>query len=140
LEIKTASAWSFDNKFKETGLTDDGFGYVKQLSAYGKNDNREHGYFLAFNKNKSTLKLCRQELEQDVDTYIVDLKDKMESDEPPMRIAKATTYSKAEGKEKLCMDCAFCGFKEDCYGSLVAKPVPSGKITNYFVDTHGADF
>jgi hypothetical protein len=140
VDIKTASAWSFDNKFKETGLTDDGFGYVKQLSAYGKNDNREHGYFLAFNKNKSTLKLCRQELEQDVDTYIVDLKDKMESDEPPMRIAKATTYSKAEGKEKLCMDCAFCGFKEDCYGSLVAKPVPSGKITNYFVDTHGADF
>jgi|TARA_R110002012_G_scaffold143818_1_gene302008 hypothetical protein len=139
VDIKTASAWSWDNKFTETGIKDDGFGYIKQLSAYGKNDNREHGYFLALNKNKSTLKLCKQELEQDVDTFIVDLKDKMESDTPPMRIANATTLTK-NGEEKLCMTCSFCGFKEDCYGSLIAKPIPSGKITNYFVDNTGASF
>ena len=54
VDIKTASAWSWDNKFQETGLTDDSFGYIKQLSAYGKADNRKKGYFLAFNKNKST--------------------------------------------------------------------------------------
>jgi hypothetical protein len=140
VDIKTASAWSWDNKFAEDGIKDDAFGYIKQLSGYGKPDNREEGYFLAFNKNKSTLKLCRQQLEQDIDTYIVDLKDKMESDTPPMRLADATKFSKAEGKEKLCMNCAFCGFKEDCYGSLIAKPIPSGKITNYFVDNVGASF
>ena len=140
VDIKTASAWSWDNKFTEHGIKDDAFGYIKQLSGYGKPDEREHGYFLALNKNKSTLKLCKQQLEQDIDTYIVDLKDKMESDTPPMRLANATTFSKAEGKEKLCMTCAFCGFKEDCYGSLIAKPIPSGKITNYFVDTVGASF
>ena len=140
VDIKTASAWSFDNKFAEDGIKDDAFGYIKQLSGYGKTEDRKDGYFLAFNKNKSTLKLCKQELEEDIDTYIVDLKDKMESDTPPMRLANATTFSKAEAKEKLCMTCAFCGFKEDCYGSLIAKPVPSGKITNYFVDTQGANF
>jgi len=140
VDIKTASAWSFDNKFSEDGIKDDAFGYIKQLSGYGKTEDRKDGYFLAFNKNKSTLKLCKQELEEDIDTYIVDLKDKMESDTPPMRLANATTFSKAEAKEKLCMTCAFCGFKEDCYGSLIAKPVPSGKITNYFVDTQGANF
>ena len=140
VDIKTASAWSFDNKFAEDGIKDDAFGYIKQLSGYGKSDDRKEGYFLAFNKNKSTLKLCRQQLEEDIDTYIVDLKDKMESDTPPMRLANATTFSKAEAKEKLCMTCAFCGFKEDCYGSLIAKPVPSGKITNYFVDTQGSSF
>jgi len=140
VDIKTASAWSFDNKFAEDGIKDDAFGYIKQLSGYGKSDDRKEGYFLAFNKNKSTLKLCRQQLEEDIDTYIVDLKDKMESDTPPMRLANATTFSKAEAKEKLCMTCAFCGFKEDCYGSLIAKPIPSGKITNYFVDTHGSSF
>ena len=140
VDIKTASAWSWDNKFAEDGIKDDAFGYIKQLSGYGKTDNRKEGYFLAFNKNKSTLKLCRQELEEDIDTFIVDLKDKMESDTPPMRLANATTFSKAEAKEKLCMTCAFCGFKEDCYGSLIAKPIPSGKITNYFVDTQGANF
>ena len=32
VDIKTASAWSWDNKFQETGLTDDTFGYIKQLS------------------------------------------------------------------------------------------------------------
>ena len=140
VDIKTASAWSWDNKFAEDGIKDDAFGYIKQLSGYGKTEDRKDGYFLAFNKNKSTLKLCRQKLEEDIDTYIVDLKDKMESDTPPMRLANATTFSKAEAKEKLCMTCAFCGFKEDCYGSLIAKPVPSGKITNYFVDTQGANF
>ena len=140
VDIKTASAWSWDNKFSEDGIKDDAFGYIKQLSGYGKTEDRKDGYFLAFNKNKSTLKLCRQKLEEDIDTYIVDLKDKMESDTPPMRLANATTFSKAEAKEKLCMTCAFCGFKEDCYGSLIAKPVPSGKITNYFVDTQGANF
>lgn len=139
VDIKTASAWSWDNKFTPTGIADDGFGYIKQLSAYGKNDNRKHGYFLALNKNKSTLKLCKQELEQDVDTFIVDLKDKMESDTPPMRLAKATTLTK-QGEEKLCMTCAFCNFKNDCYGSLIARPIPSGKITNYFVDNKGASF
>ena len=140
VDIKTASAWSWDNKFSEDGIKDDAFGYIKQLSGYGKTEDRKDGYFLAFNKNKSTLKLCRQKLEEDIDTYIVDLKDKMESDTPPMRLANATTFSKAEAKEKLCMTCAFCGFKEDCYGSLIAKPIPSGKITNYFVDTQGANF
>ena len=140
VDIKTASAWSWENKFTESGIKDDAFGYIKQLSGYGKTDNRKEGYFLAFNKNKSTLKLCKQQLEEDIDTFIVDLKDKMESDTPPMRLANATTFSKAEAKEKLCMTCAFCGFKEDCYGSLIAKPIPSGKITNYFVDTQGANF
>ena len=142
VDIKTASAWSWDNKFDEDGIKDDSFGYIKQLSAYGKADNRKHGYFLALNKNKSTLKLCKQELEQDVDTFIVDLKDKMKIDVPPMRIANATTINK-KGEEKLCMTCAFCGFKEECYkahGGLIAKPIPSGKITNYFVDNKGASF
>ena len=139
VDIKTASAWSWDNKFTEEGIKDDGFGYIKQLSAYGKGDKRKHGYFLALNKNKSTLKLCKQELEQDVDTFIVDLKDKMESDKPPMRLAKATTLTK-QGEEKLCMTCSFCNFKNDCYGSLIARPIPSGKITNYFVDKQGASF
>ena len=142
VDIKTASAWSWDNKFTDTGIKEDGFGYIKQLSAYGKTDNRKHGYFLALNKNKSTLKLCKQELEQDVDTFIVDLKEKMESDTPPMRVANATTFSK-KGEEKLCMTCAFCGFKQDCYkevGGLEARPIPSGKITNYYVDNRGASF
>ena len=141
VDIKTASAWSWDNKFKEDGIDGDAFGYIKQLSAYGKTDKRKEGYFLAFNKNKSTLKLCKQELEQDIDTFIVDLKSKMESDTPPMRLAGATTWNKAKTQEKLCMTCAFCGFKEDCYGkgNLDARPIPSGKITNYYVN-EGANF
>ena len=72
VDIKTASAWSWENKFTPTGIADDGFGYVKQLSAYGKNANRKHGYFLALNKNRATRKLCKEESEQDIDTFIVD--------------------------------------------------------------------
>jgi hypothetical protein len=67
----------------------------------------------------------------------------MELDTPPMRLANATTVAKTgknAGREKLCMDCAFCGFKNDCFGSLSAEPIPSGKITNYFVDNIGGSF
>ena len=41
VDIKTASAWSWENKFKESGIADDSFGYIKQLSAYGKEDKRK---------------------------------------------------------------------------------------------------
>ena len=139
VDIKTASAWSYDNKFKEDGIKDDAFGYIKQLSAYGKTDDRDTGYFLAFNKNKSTLKLCKQELEQDVDKFIIQLKDKMESSIPPMRLANATTVSKKTGEERLCMTCAFCGYKDECYNNqLTAKQ--TGKIVSYYVDPMGGNF
>jgi len=139
VDVKTASAWSYDNKFKEDGIKDDAFGYIKQLSAYGKTKGRDKGYFLAFNKNKSTLKLCEQELEQDIDKFIVQLKDKMELGTPPMRLANATTINKKTGEEKLCMNCAFCGHKDTCYdNTLVSRP--TGKITSYFIDNVAGNF
>jgi hypothetical protein len=137
VDVKTASDWSWKNKFKEYGVDGDTFGYIKQLSAYGKTAGRKVGYFLAFNKNKSTLKLCKQELDTDVDTYIVDLKAKMQLDTPPMRIAGATVIDK--GKAKLCMQCAFCGYKEHCYGALEEKTYASG-MKVYYAGTMGGDF
>jgi hypothetical protein len=139
VDVKTASAWSYDNKFKEDGIKDDAFGYIKQLSAYGKTKGRDSGYFLAFNKNKSTLKLCKQELETDVDKHIAQLKVKMDLDTPPMRLANATTINKKTGEEKLCMNCSFCGFKDECYdNALTSRPL--GKITGYFVDPIAGNF
>ena len=139
VDVKTASAWSYDNKFKDDGIKDDAFGYIKQLSGYGKTKGRDTGYFLAFNKNKSTLKLCKQELEQDVDRHISQLKDKMELDTPPMRLANATTINKKTGEEKLCMNCSFCGFKDECYNNTLTSR-PLGKITGYFVDPIAGNF
>ncbi len=139
VDVKTASAWSWDNKFAEDGIKDDAFGYIKQLSAYGKTAGKEEGYFLAFNKNKSTLKLCKQELENDIDKFIVQLKEKMELDTPPMRLANATTVNKKTGQERLCMTCSFCGYKDECFNhNLQAKP--TGKITSYFVDPIKGNF
>jgi hypothetical protein len=137
VDVKTASTWSYDNKFKPDGIKDDAFGYIKQLSGYGKTEDRDTGYFLAFNKNKSTLKLCKQELETDVDKHISQLKDKMELDTPPMRLAKATTLGK-DGRERLNMNCAFCGHKENCYGSL--RKETRGKFTSYYVDNVAGNF
>ncbi len=137
VDVKTASDWSFKNKFKDDGIKDDSFGYIKQLSGYGKTEGREKGYFLAFNKNKSTLKLCEQELEQDVDKHISQLKDKMNKDEPPMRVAKATTFGK-DGRERLNMVCAFCGHKENCYGAISEET--KGNFTSYYVDNIGGNF
>lgn len=137
VDVKTASAWSYDNKFKDDGIKDDAFGYIKQLSGYGKTEGRDTGYFLALNKNKSTLKLCKQELETDIDQHIAQLKVKMDSDTPPMRLAKATTLDKS-GRERLSMNCAFCGHKENCYGSVCKET--KGKFTSYFVDKVAGSF
>jgi len=137
VDVKTASDWSYNNKFTEDGIKDDAFGYIKQLSGYGKTEDRDTGYFLALNKNKSTLKLCKQELEQDVDQHIHQLKEKMELDTPPMRIAKATTVGK-DGRERLNMNCAFCGHKESCYGAVCKET--KGKFTSYFVDNLAGNF
>jgi len=133
VDVKTASNWSFTNKFKDDGINEDSFGYIKQLSAYGKGEDRDTGYFLAFNKNNSTLKMCEQKLEKDVDTYIADLKGKMELSEPPMRLADATKVEKhrAGGQSiKLNMTCAFCGHKKHCFPDLTIKQ--SGNFTNYY--------
>ena len=141
VDVKTASDWSYKNKFEEDGIKSDTFGYVKQLSGYGKTDNRDTGYFLAFNKNKSTLKLCKQELEQDIDKHIIQLKEKMGLDTPPMRLEKATkTVNHRDGTQsvQLSMDCAFCGHKESCFGSLTKKQ--SGNFITYTVDEVGGGF
>ena len=138
VDVKTASAWSYDNKFKEDGIKDDAFGYIKQLSGYGKTEGREEGYFLAFNKNKSTLKLCKQELEQDIDKHIIQLQEKMALDTPPMRLENASTLKK--GEETLCMNCAFCGHKETCFGALTKKTINGGKFTYYTVDKVAGSF
>jgi len=139
VDVKTASAWSYDNKFKDDGIKDDAFGYIKQLSGYGKTEKRDTGYFLAFNKNKSTLKMCKQELEQDIDKHIIQLKDKMEMDTPPMRLANATTMNKKTGEERLCMNCSFCGHKDTCFNNALTSR-PTGKITSYFVDPIAGNF
>ena len=137
VDVKTASDWSYKNKFTETGIKDDAFGYIKQLSGYGKTEGREVGYFLAFNKNKSTLKLCEQQLETDIDQHIIQLKDKMDSDTPPMRLAKGSTVGK-DGRERLNMNCAFCGHKESCYGALTSTT--KGAFTSYYVDQVAGSF
>lgn len=135
VDVKTASKYSFETKFKDEGIKDDMFGYIKQLSAYGKCNNKETGYFLALNKNNSELKLCKQELEKDIDTYIIDLKKKMESDTPPMRVANAYTKSGA-----LKMQCAFCGYKDVCYDNSLRKVVSSNGFTNYYYDVDKGNF
>jgi hypothetical protein len=139
VDVKTASAWSYDNKFKDDGIKDDAFGYIKQLSAYGKTKGRDKGYFLAFNKNKATLKLCEQQLEQDVDKHITQLQEKMELDTEPMRLANATLINKKTGEERLCMNCSFCGFKDVCYNNTLTSR-PTGKIMSYFIDPIAGNF
>ena len=78
VDIKTASQFSF-GKFRKDGIKDDPFGYVQQLSAYGLDKEKEHGYFLALNKNNGELALTKQKLNQDVAKDVRDLKIAMDT-------------------------------------------------------------
>ena len=134
VDVKTASAWSYDKKFAPDGIKDDAFGYIKQLSAYGKSDDRDSAYFLVFNKNKSTLKLSKQKLEKDIDKHIIQLKDKMELGTPPMRLADATktvNHNAGGSSTQLNMKCAFCSYKESCFDKIDTITTSNG-FTNYY--------
>jgi len=135
VDIKTASKWSYDNKFTPDGIKgDDSFGYIPQLSAYGKIDGREHGYFFVINKNNGEIKLSKQVLDQDVDKHIDQLKEKIDHNHPPMRIMNATDM-----KGKLSMQCGFCSQKQNCYEHLKATTYKNG-TTVYHVDEVGGGF
>lgn len=51
-DIKSASPWAFDNKFRDfTALSDgDSFGYIPQLVAYGESEGKKLGGWWAVNK------------------------------------------------------------------------------------------
>ena len=130
-DIKSASPYSFDNKFGKNGgfdalKQDDAFGYVAQGYMYGEADNSDFGGWIAI--NKSTGEWCSTEVppedsskEETINAVKTSIK-KLESNEPFKRCfsdIEEVFYKKPTGNRALSKECSFCPYKRPCWGNKI---------------------
>jgi hypothetical protein len=128
-DVKSASPWSYKNKFKdfETLAQGDSFGYVSQLVGYATAADKEVGGWWVVNKANGEFKYVDagnvnvdeqlQKIEKTVE-YI-------QSDQPFERCFDAVpeTYrKKASGNLVLNSACKFCSYKHKCWPNLTTEP------------------
>ena len=128
-DVKSASPWSYKNKFAslEALAQGDGFGYIPQLVGYATAAELGVGGWWVVNKANGEFKY--------VDASGVDTDEVLErieatvshinEDKPFERCYEAipeTHYRKATGNLKLGSECGFCSFKHKCCANLQTLP------------------
>jgi len=127
-DIKSASDWSYRNKFESynTLAGGDSFGYVAQLAGYAKASNKKAGGWWVVNKSNGQFKYVPA-TGLNVDTEVSKIKDtisKVETNkfercfEPEIE----TFRGKVTGNKVLNKNCSFCSYRFDCWPSLVERP------------------
>src|SRR6056300_2100389 len=131
-DIKSASDWSYRNKFEsyDTLASGDGFGYVAQLAGYAKGLDKKAGGWWVVNKANGNFKYVEAN-ELDIDEEITTLQDKVQKldiNEFERSFEAVPEYyrKKPTGNIVLNSGCKFCDYKRDCYKSLITRPsIPS---------------
>jgi|TARA_Y100000296_G_C5179124_1_gene262271 hypothetical protein len=116
VDVKSASKYSFE-KFKTGELyNDDPFGYIAQISAYVQANNKKEGAFLVMEKSLGKLTVMNvADMEMiDAKARIAHMKKVVDSSIPPDRCHEPVADGKS-GNEKLCVQCSYCPYKEDCW-------------------------
>ena len=128
-DIKSASPYSFDNKFGENGgfdaiKKDDAFGYIAQGFMYGEADKSDFGGWIVI--NKSTGEWCMTEVPLSDDSKEATVQEveekieKLEANEPFERCFTDNEeyfYKKPTGNRVLGITCSFCPYKKPCWGN-----------------------
>ena len=137
-DVKSASPWSFTNKFEDFHTLNKGdtFGYVSQLVGYATAADKGIGGWWVVNKANGEFKYvsAAEANKEEVLQKIEDTYDYLNNDEPFERCFKAepeTYRGKASGNYKLSKTCGFCAHRHKCWPTLRALPsqVYSGKKT-----------
>jgi hypothetical protein len=137
-DVKSASPWSFTNKFEDFHTLNKGdtFGYVSQLVGYATAADKGIGGWWVVNKANGEFKYvsAAEANKEEVLQKIEDTYDYLDNDEPFERCfeAEPETYrGKASGNYKLSKTCGFCAHRHKCWPTLRALPsqVYSGKKT-----------
>jgi hypothetical protein len=136
-DVKSASPWSYRNKFEnfETLKMGDSFGYIAQLVGYAQGAGKEVGGWWVINKANGEFKYVPAE-GVDVDEElgkIEALVDYIESDAPFERCFEPepeTFYKKQTGNLVLPSECKFCSFKHKCHPTMQTLPSRPSKALN----------
>jgi len=136
-DVKSASPWSYRNKFEnfETLKMGDSFGYIAQLVGYAQGAGKEVGGWWVVNKANGEFKYVPAE-GVDVDAElgkIEALVDYIKSDAPFERCFEPepeTFYKKQTGNLVLPPECKFCSFKHKCHPNMQTLPSRPSKALN----------
>jgi len=139
-DIKSASPYSFKNKFGEAGgfetvVKDDAFGYVSQGYLYSESEKLPFGGWIVINKSTGEWVVCETPLidEEYKVNAIQTAKNNIHSLEKKKPFKKCyseieeTFRTKKTGNKVLGMTCSFCSYKLPCWGSKLPQQQSQGK-------------
>ena len=127
-DVKSASDWSYRNKFEsyETLANGDGFGYVGQLAGYAKASGKDVGGWWVVNKANGRFKYVPAS-GLDLDKEIAKIQKTADTvKENKFERCFQPVPEKFRGKEtgnKVLNDgCKFCSYRFDCWSGLTERP------------------
>lgn len=144
-DVKSASHWSYTNKFESYDklASGDGFGYVGQLAGYAKASGKDVGGWWVVNKANGQFKYVPAS-GLDLDTEIAKIQEtadtvKENKFEKCFQPVPETFRGKETGNKVLNDGCRFCSFRMDCWDNLTERPAVMSKakmppITSYIGD------
>ena len=127
-DIKSASDWSYRNKFEsyDTLAKEDPFGYVGQLAGYAKASGKKAGGWWVVNKANGQFKY--------VPASNIDVDAEVKKIEANVNVVKSNVFKrcfdsveetfrgKATGNRILSITCSFCRYKNSCWENLQELP------------------
>lgn len=141
-DIKSASAWSYKNKFESynTLVEMDDFGYVAQLAGYAKGLKKKAGGWWVINKATGDFKYVPAsglDIEKECDKINISLQKIKENKFERCFDAEVEFFrGKPTGNKILCKTCSFCDYRKDCWPTLKELPAlksqaKSPKVVDY---------
>jgi hypothetical protein len=128
-DIKSASAWSYKNKFESYDKLSqmDDFGYVAQLAGYAKGLRKKAGGWWVINKATGDFKYVPAtglDIEKECGKINSSLKT-LEHNVFERCFEAETEFfrGKPTGNKILNKTCGFCDYRKDCWPSLQQKPM-----------------
>lgn len=127
-DIKSASPWSYENKFKDynTLAEHDSFGYVSQLAGYAKATKTKPGGWWVVNKGNGSFKYVDA---SNIDTNKCIKKTEALTEELEQNRFRRCysdveeTYRKRpSGNRKLGIECSWCSYRYACWPTLQERP------------------
>ena len=127
-DIKSASNWSYTNKFEsyDTLRQGDAFGYVAQLAGYAKAADKRAGGWWVVNKANGEFKYIPAtgiDIDKEV-SHIQQTADTLKENrfERCFDAVEETFRGKPTGNKVLCTECGFCRFRFACWPELKELP------------------
>ena len=127
-DVKSASPWSYANKFDsfDTLSKGDGFGYVGQLAGYAKASGKRVGGWWVVNKGNGEFKYVPAD-GLDLDKELDKIKSTVETvnnNEFKRCFSPVPEFfrGKPTGNKVLNDNCRFCDFRYECWPTMVEEP------------------